>query len=285
MNSFIKRNIKLYFKDKGAVFFSLLSVVIIITLYAVFLGDSLLSEMEGFPKAKEIMNAWLAAGIIAVTSITTTTGAFGTMVLDRVNKKAGDFYTSPLKRGAITGGYLTANFVIGVLMSIVAFVILEVYLVASGGSVLPFFSICKVLGLIVLSVFSNTALVCFVVSFFKSNNAYTGASIILGTLVGFLTGIYLPIGQLADGVQWAVKLFPVSHSAVLFRQVMMEPTLDTAFSGAPDSLRATLETELGVTFSFDGFVMKPWMHIAVVVITGVFFYLLALWNMRRAKQK
>ena len=39
MISFSLRNLKLFFKDKAAVFFSLLAVFIIIGLYALFLGD------------------------------------------------------------------------------------------------------------------------------------------------------------------------------------------------------------------------------------------------------
>ena len=39
MNIFMKRNLKLFFRDRSAVFFSLLAIFIIIVLYIVFLGD------------------------------------------------------------------------------------------------------------------------------------------------------------------------------------------------------------------------------------------------------
>ncbi|HCD44303.1 MAG TPA: ABC transporter, partial [Lachnoclostridium sp.] len=39
MRVFIERNLKLFFRDRSAVFFYLLSVFIIIGLYALFLGD------------------------------------------------------------------------------------------------------------------------------------------------------------------------------------------------------------------------------------------------------
>ena len=35
-----KRNLKVFFRDRSSVFFSLLAVFIIIALYAVFLGDT-----------------------------------------------------------------------------------------------------------------------------------------------------------------------------------------------------------------------------------------------------
>ena len=40
MKGLVIRNLKLYFKDKGAVFFSLLGVLIVIGLYILFLGDT-----------------------------------------------------------------------------------------------------------------------------------------------------------------------------------------------------------------------------------------------------
>lgn len=44
MNILIKRNLKIFFRDKSAVLFSLLAIFIIIALYAVFLGDVWLDD-------------------------------------------------------------------------------------------------------------------------------------------------------------------------------------------------------------------------------------------------
>ncbi len=45
MTIFIKRNLKVFFRDRAAVLFSLLAVFIIIGLYALFLGDVWMSEL------------------------------------------------------------------------------------------------------------------------------------------------------------------------------------------------------------------------------------------------
>ncbi|HKL94140.1 MAG TPA: ABC transporter permease, partial [Clostridia bacterium] len=82
MISFFIRNFKLFFKDKASVFFSLMSVLIIIGLYALFLGDVWTSGLA-FDGARDIMDNWIVAGLLAVTSITTTMGAYGTMVEDK----------------------------------------------------------------------------------------------------------------------------------------------------------------------------------------------------------
>ena len=87
MIGFAKRNIKLFFRDKSAVFFSLLAVFIIIGLYALFLGDVWTSSLSELGESAEVlMSSWIMAGLLAVTSVTTTMGAFGIMVDDRIKK-------------------------------------------------------------------------------------------------------------------------------------------------------------------------------------------------------
>ena len=43
---FAKRNLKLFFRDKSSVFFSLLAVLIVIGLYAFFLGNQLVNSFD-----------------------------------------------------------------------------------------------------------------------------------------------------------------------------------------------------------------------------------------------
>ena len=54
-----------------------------------------------------------------------------------------------------------------------------------------------------------------IVSWFKSIHAFSTASSIVGTFIGFLTGIYIPFRSLPEAVQLVIKIFPPSHTAVL----------------------------------------------------------------------
>lgn len=283
MKAFMKRNILLYFKDPGAVFFSVLSIVIIIMLYVVFLGDVWLSDMDQMNGARELMNSWVSAGIVAVTSVTTTLGAFGTMVNDRVRRTGRDFYASPLTRAAVTGGYLLGNYFIGLIMTALALAGCQVYIAFTGGAVLSFTSLCKTLAVIFVAGFSNTAFVCFLVSFFSSEKAFISASVVLGTLVGFLTGLYLPMGKLGVGVQWVIQLFPPSHGAALLRQILMEEEIRHWLGGAPEAVQQTFFHTMGIRFTFGHYTMNAGGHLLVLVCSGLLFYAFAAWNMRRKR--
>ena len=284
MINFMKRNLLVFFKDKASVFFSLLSVFIIIGMYALFLGDVWTSGMTEISGARFLMDSWIVAGLLAVTSVTTTMGAFGTMVEDQSKKLIKDIRSSPLPRVSIAGGYILSAFVIGVIMCLVALVLCELYIVSGGGSLLGGQALLKVLGLILLSTFSNTALVLFFVSFFQSNNAFSIASTIIGTIIGFMMGIYIPIGQLPEGVQWVIKVFPPSHSALLFRQVIMEDALKASFGQAPTGMLEEFSSMLGVSFKIGDTAVTPIMSIALLVGSGIIFLALAILNLSRKKK-
>lgn len=280
---FAKRNLKIFFRDRSAVFFSLLSVFIIIGLYVFFLGDvwsKSMSEMEG---VRFLMDSWIMAGILAITSFTTTMGSLGALVEDKSNKIIKDFASSPIRASSISGGYILSSFVIGIIMSIVALILAQIYIVSSGGTLIGLFSLVKILGIIILTTITNISMVFFLVSFFNSNSAFTTASTIVGTLIGFLTGIYLPVGQLPSSVGLIIKLFPVSHGAALFRQVMMEVPLKETFAGAPIESVQAFEELMGVRFVINGVVITPLMSIAFLIITAVIFYIISIFRMRLKK--
>ncbi len=281
---FAARNLKMFFRDRASVFFSLLAAFIIIGLYILFLGDMLQSGMQAVPGARFLMDSWIMAGLLSVTSVTTTMGAFGIMVTDREKKSSKDFAASPVKRSTLAAGYIVSSFLIGLLMTLVTLVLAEVYITAYGGQILSTTSLIKLFGVMLLSVMSSTAMVLFLVSFFKSNNAFATASSILGTLIGFLTGVYIPLGQLPEAVQSIVKFFPVSHASLLFRQVMMDAPLQAAFAGAPAESVSGFKSMMGVSFQIGGTEVSMLASALVLVGTTVVFFLLSTWNLSRKRK-
>lgn len=285
MRNLAKRGLKIYFKDIGGVFFSLLGVIIIFCLYIFFIGDSIVSGLEYIDNVSEIMNSWVVAGMLASAAITTSMGAYSLMVNDKERKIVKDFYSSPLKKSAIAAGYMATGFIISVLMSVITFVFGEIYIIAQGGSLLPILDMLKVLGVIFLSSFASSAIVCFIIAFVRTVNAYTTISIILGTLIGFLIGAYVPIGDLPNGVQTVIRCFPCAHAASLFRQIMMAPSMDPSFASLPAEAKSEFTKTLGVVFDFGGNTVEPWMSILFLAGTGIVFYLLAIVVLARKPKK
>ena len=114
-----RRNIKIFLRDRAGVFWSFLSVILVFGLYVLFLGNML---KQGFSHPSTntdfLTDSWIMAGMIAIASITTTMGAFGTMVDDKSKNILKDFSASPISRRALVGGYILGAYVIGLIMTL-----------------------------------------------------------------------------------------------------------------------------------------------------------------------
>lgn len=281
MVNLAKRNFIVYTRDRAGVFFSFLGVLIIIALYLIFLGENMEKAWDNVKEAGALIDTWVMAGILAVASITTAMGACAVIVDDRIRKTAKDFRSAPMKSHQITGSYMISTLLSSFVMTVLTLIAAELYLFFAGAPLLSAAAVLKVLGVILLTVFASCSIVLFVVSFLKTMSAYSNVSILLGTLIGFVTGMYIPIGTLSEGVQLIIKLFPISHGSALFRRIMLEDVMRTSFEGAPESAVAAFESNMGVVYQFGDTEMTVGMHVLVLVATTVIFFLFSLLRMSR----
>jgi multidrug/hemolysin transport system permease protein len=232
-----------------------------------------MSDIKG---ARFLMDSWIMAGILAVTPITTSLGILESMIIDKKYKIYKDFAASPIKRSALASGYMLSGLTISLIMSVVTLALAEFCIVINGGELLNLEAFIKVLGIIILSSCFSSLMMFTIVSFFKSTQAFSVATAVIGTLIGFLTGVYIPIGNLPGYVQTIIKVFPPSHAAVLFRRVMMRQAEDIAFQDAPKSLLADYRLELGSTIKVGDHILSTNMSILFLVIVSILFFILSI---------
>ena len=284
MISFVSRNLKVFFRDKTAVFFSLLTVLIILGLYIFFLGDVWVDSFPNIKGVKNLMNCWIIAGLIGVTSVTANMGAFGTMIEDKSKNKIKDFYVSPIKKSKIVGGYIISSFIVGSMMSVVTLIISQIYLVYSGVDVLNFKELTEVFLIILMTSLSNSAMILFIVSLFSSEKAFSTASTIVGTLIGFITGIYLPISMLPDSVQIIVKLFPTSHGISILRQIFMKKQMDISFADVPTNYINEFKESMGVVYYINDKLVSNTTSVFILIASTIIFFFLAVLILYKKKK-
>lgn len=284
MISFVSRNLKVFFRDKTAVFFSLLAVLIVLGLYIFFLGDVWVDSFPNIKGVKNLMNCWIIAGLIGVTSVTANMGAFGTMIEDKSKNKIKDFYVSPIKKSKIVGGYIISSFIVGSMMSVVTLIISQIYLVYSGVDVLNFKELTEVFLIILMTSLSNSAMILFIVSLFSSEKAFSTASTIVGTLIGFITGIYLPISMLPDSVQIIVKLFQTSHGISILRQIFMKKQMDISFADVPTNYINEFKESMGVVYYINDKLVSNTTSIFILIASTIIFFSLAVLILYKKKK-
>ncbi|MDD4309803.1 MAG: ABC transporter permease, partial [Candidatus Cloacimonetes bacterium] len=136
---------------------------------------------------------------------------------------------------------------------------------------LSLLGILQVIGLIILNVFSSTSIIFCIVTLMKTEGAFQTFSTILGTVLGFITGIYVPIGVLSEPIQALTKFVPVTYGVALTRQVFMQEPITRMFAGAPDNVVAGFEKYFGSQVYYGGYQCPPLLMIFILLFSGFAF--------------
>ncbi len=225
LSALIIRNIKLFFKDKGMFFASLITPVILLVLYATFLGgvyrDSFAAAMpEGFSVPEKLtggmVGGQLFSSLLAVCCVTVAFCSNMLMVQDKVTGARSDLIISPVKGSVLAMSYYIATALTTLIVCLTAAFACFLYLIGTGW----YLSVSDVL-LILLDVFLlvmfGTALSS-VINFFLSSQGQISA---VGTVVsagyGFICGAYMPISQFGAGLRRAIAFLPGTYGTSLLR--------------------------------------------------------------------
>ncbi|WP_409368773.1 ABC transporter permease [Lysinibacillus sp. 38-6] len=286
MISLIQRNNKVFRRDKTQVFFSLLSVMIVIVLYAVFLQKMQVDAIEQLTKATPeliaMVNEWLVAGLLSMIAVTTTLAAFAIAVRDMESKATADFLTAPISRATIQMSYVLNAFIIGCIFSFVALVGCEIFIVSTGGELLGLSELMKVIGILLLSVLLASVFNVFLVLFVSTQNAFSTLSTIVGTVLGFLCGVYVPLGILPNFAQQLIMYFPISHTTLLLRNAFMESSITKVFDGVPTAQVESYKINYGIVYELNGHSLSIATSYIIIFVT---IFVLAILSILIFKKK
>ena len=278
------RNLKQYLRDKGAIFFSLLSMFIIIVLMFFFLGDTttngirdLLAQFPGRDAARDNDNAkllilaWTCAGMVCINAVTVSVASLSYMIKDRENGKLNAIYTAPVSRLTIAAGYVLAAWISSVIICAATLLISELYCISQGMAPFSLLSHLKLLDIIAANSFTYATLMYLVAALVRSSGAWGGLGTVIGTLVGFLGGIYFPIGELSDGIAAIIKCTPVIHGSALFRQEMTAAVMADTFAGLPVEVADEVNRVMGMKVTVGEHVLTGAEELAILLVCGVVF--------------
>lgn len=280
------RNLRLYFRDRLSVFFSLLQALILFVLYVLFLANLQVQGIEGAAPqlddgvVRGFVDAWMFAGIVAVTAMTTPLGALSVIVDDRAAGRFKDFLVSPIRRAELVTGYLVAGLVVGLLMSLLVELVGLFYLWLVDGVTLPFGDVAATFGWAALSVLMYAAIWSFLLAFLRSPGAVGGLAGGIGTVLAFAAGAYIAVGLFPDAVRHVLSALPFAQAAMLVRLRFVDGPLNALTGGSVDSTRS-LQEQYGVTLAIGDWTLPVGFAALELVVIAAVFLALAIWRIRR----
>lgn len=281
--SLVKRNCLVFLRDRASVFYSLMSMLIVLTLMGIFLGNmnvesitELLNQYGGVrdtaldkENAFQLVQYWTLAGILVVNSVTVTLTVIGVMVDDVNENRLESFYCAPVGKNIIALSYITAAAVIGIVFCTLTFGAALVYIYVSEGTLLSVNAILQVILYTMVNVCIFSVIMYLAALFVKSSGAWSGVATIVGTLVGFIGAIYLPMGSLPNGVKDVLKYIPVLHGTSLMRKICCEEAVNTAFKNAPDGLISGYREYMGIDIVMNNKVVGSGCQLLFILLCGI----------------
>ena len=236
---FIKRNVLLFFKDWQSILFSLLTSIIVLVLYLLFLKGTFVSAiqsaMEQYPGLASMVpqkdidmfaNLFLLSGILGSAMISVPFSCITVLVKDRANKVDYDILSTPLKRGQIIFAYFVSAVLTSTLLTNIILAVGLIGIRMQGNMYLNISQVVKAFSVVALGSISASAIFMIVVLFFKTVSACEAFFGILSAASGFVIGAYIPISQFSNEVQTVCNLFPASQITIMLRNILLNGLLE-----------------------------------------------------------
>ena len=283
----IKRNVKLFFKDKGMFFTSLITPAILLILYVTFLGnvyrDNFTSNLPAALNLSERMIEGLVGGqlissILAVSCVTVAFCSNFLMVQDKANGTIKDLRISPVKSAALSLSYYMATLISTLIICFAALGICLAY-VAIVGRYMSLADVCFLFLDIVLLVLFGTALSSIINFFLSTQGQISAVGTIISAGYGFICGAYMPISSFGEGLQKFISFLPGTYGTSLVRNHTMQGVLaEMQNQGIPANIIEELKDSLDCNLYFFGNrVSTPTMYlilgIAIAVLIGIYILL------------
>ena len=230
------RNIKVYAKDKMAILLSLLTQIIVLGLYLMFLKsnyvDIINNGLESFKdlvsKAdiEGLVNSWLISGVIGTSVVTVALNTLNLMVKDKEDKIDSDYRASSVKGSTVVMSYFSGAVASTFIISSILLSAGYIFLACTGTFCLDIPQQLLVYALTLLGSVSGTLVLMLFISFFKKSATLSSFGVMVSASIGFIVGAYVPVSQFSENVQTIVNLVPGSQIAAMMRNILVGPAID-----------------------------------------------------------
>lgn len=261
MKSLIKRNTKLFFKDKGMFFTSLITPLILLVLYATFLGNvyeqsftSALPDTLDIPQKliDGCVGGQLISSILAVSCVTVAFCSNMLMVQDKANGSIKDFTVSPIKPSELALGYYFSTLISTLIICLAATAVCLCYVAAVGW----YLSVGDVLLLILdvfLLVMFGTALSSIINFFLSTQGQISAVGTVISSGYGFICGAYMPISQFSETLQKIISFLPGTYGTSLVRNHAMRGVFaEMSVQGFPSEVIEAIKDSIDCNLYFFG---------------------------------
>ena len=135
----------------------------------------------------------------------------------------------------------------------------------------------SILGVTSLGTILSAAIILPILTFIRTSSAFTTLSTIVGTFIGFISGVYLSIGSVGETLHQVMTWFPLTQVNALLKQVLMKDSIAQVFNDAPSSVITNYKESYGIILQnasgehLSSQFMFTYISVVIIVLLGVHF--------------
>lgn len=295
LGALTKRNIKLYFKDKGMFFTSLITPAILLVLYATFLSkvyrDSFCSALEsaGATVSDKLIDGCvggeLVSSLLAVCCVTVAFCSNFMMVQDKVNGARKDLTISPVRSSTLAVSYYFATLISTLMVCFAAAGVCLLYLSHVGWYLSGSDAALLFLDVFLLVLF-GTALSSIINSLLSSQGQISAVGTVVSAGYGFICGAYMPISNFSQGLQDVLSFLPGTYGTCLLRNHALRGVFEEMQNaGFPKEVVSGIKDSVDCNiYFFDERVIQSEMYMILGVTIAVLLAIYVVMNVVRGKK-
>ena len=292
----IKRDCKLFFRDKGMFFTSLITPIILLVLYATFLAkvyrDSFASALpEGLSVDPALLDgtvgAQLVSSLLAVCCVTVAFCSNLLMVQDKISGARRDLEMAPVKHQTLALGYFVSSALATLIISLTALAVCLVY-ISFVGWYFSFTDILLMVFDVVLIVLFGTALSSIVNYPLTTSGQASAVGTVVSAGYGFICGAYMPISNFGEGLQRVLSFLPGTYGTSLLRNHALRGVYaEMASEGFPPEVIEGIRDSIDCNLYFFGNKVSTGMMyiilVGAVALLAVIYILINACSKRKNK--
>ena len=285
MLTLIHRHLKLFLKNSANIVLSFLSSLVILSLYFLFVRDFTIKAVSDYGFVSDYNNLFvdrlMTSSLLIVIGATSVLSIIFIFVKDHYSGVIKDFLVTPVSYIKIVYSYFFAAFIVSMTITLFVYLGIELFFIFVYHDVSSFSTVIFSIFIIFCSNIISSLLMLIVALMIRSFTSFSTFETLYGVVIGFFTGVYIPIGYYPTIIRNIFFYYPLCQTTSLLRNVQTAVITGVILKNYPKSQHSLLYETFGVHLSFHHQTFsineQLWMiFIVIILLNLVLLFLLQI---------
>lgn len=280
MKTLINRHIKLFLKSPTNIILSFLSSLVILSLYFLFIRDFTIKAVSEYGFVSNyndlFVDRLMTSGLLIVIGATSVLSIIFIFVKDMYTGIIKDFLVTPHSYIKIVYSYFLAAFIISMIITLSIYTFIELFFIYYYHNINSVKNILYSILIIISSNIISSLLILIIALFINNFNSFATFQTLYGVVIGFFTGVYIPIGYYPTIIRNIFFYFPLCQTTSLLRNINTHNITNNILKNYPSSIHHILYETFGINLTFNNFTINITKQIEIIFIMIVLLNLILI---------